>query len=168
MWALIQTASSLSGTFHVPKFYANLLSVSNLVSDGIKIQFNLSKCIVKSSSGEAIVIVPCKDNLYEINIVTELWNRRFGHVNMKGIHTLQNMASGMIFGKFSYLTSLLPCKMCIKGKKIGLYFQTKGEVNKKTFGDCAFQSTRPYGCSSKESIFRNSRNYCICKNAIRL
>lgn len=37
--------------------------------NGLKIQFNINKCIVKSCDGETIVIVPRKQNTYEINFV---------------------------------------------------------------------------------------------------
>ena len=44
---------------NMSKLHANLLSVSNLVSNNLKIQFNLNECIVKSCNGEAIAIAPC-------------------------------------------------------------------------------------------------------------
>ena len=44
---------------NMSKLHANLLSVSNLVSNNLKIQFNLNECIVKSNNGEAIAIAPC-------------------------------------------------------------------------------------------------------------
>jgi hypothetical protein len=44
--------------FYVPKLHANLFLVGKLVSNGLKVQFNLNKCIVKSCDGEAIAIAP--------------------------------------------------------------------------------------------------------------
>ena len=43
---------------HVPKLYSNLLSVNKLVSNGLKVQFNLSECIIKSCNDEIIAIIP--------------------------------------------------------------------------------------------------------------
>ena len=50
---------------HVSRLYTNLFSMNKLVSNGLKVQFNLNKCIVKSCDSEAIVIVPRKGNLYD-------------------------------------------------------------------------------------------------------
>ena len=130
---------------HVSKLHANLLSVSKLVSNDLKIQFNLNECIVKSCNGEAIAIAPRKRNLYEINFVKvheaeatnlvqsptgdgalELWHRCLGHLNVKGVHTLQNMVSGMNLGKFSCPTSSLFCEACIEGKQHRVAFSNEG------------------------------------------
>ena len=54
---------------NIPKLYVNLLSINKLVSDGLKIQFNLNECIVKSCDGEVIVIAPRERKLYAINFV---------------------------------------------------------------------------------------------------
>ena len=59
----------IKDVFHISKLHSNLLSLSKLVSNGLKIQFNLNECIVKSYNGEAIAIAPCKRNLYKINFV---------------------------------------------------------------------------------------------------
>lgn len=59
----------IEGVLHVPKLCANLLYVSKLVSNGLKDQFNLNECIVKSYNGDSIMIVSCKRNLYKINFV---------------------------------------------------------------------------------------------------
>ena len=94
--------------------------MSKLVLNNLKVQFNLNKCIIKSCNSEAIAITSRKRNLYRINFVkvheakaanlvqspTEddtlvLWHRLLGHLNIKGVHTLQNMISGTNFGKFS-------------------------------------------------------------------
>ena len=95
----------IKNVLHVSKLHANLLSVSKLVSNGLKVQFNLNECIVKSCDGEAIAIAPreaiiqnqfCEGAQAEAaNLVQsptedgalELWHRRLGHLNVKGVHT---------------------------------------------------------------------------------
>lgn len=54
---------------YVSKLHVNLFSISKLVSNNLRVQFNLNESIVKFCDEEAIVIAPCKRNLYEINIV---------------------------------------------------------------------------------------------------
>lgn len=39
----------------------------NFLSSGLKMQFNLNKCIVKNSDGKLIAIALYKDNLYQMN-----------------------------------------------------------------------------------------------------
>ena len=51
----------------MPKLQANLLSVSKLLSNGLKMQFNLNECIVRGPDGEMIVMKLRKDNLYKMN-----------------------------------------------------------------------------------------------------
>ena len=104
---------------HVPELYANLPSVNKLMSNSLKVQFNLNKCIVKFCNDEAIAIVPHKRNMYKINStkvheaematlvqsstgdgVLELCHLCLGHLNVKGFHPLQNMVSDMNIGKF--------------------------------------------------------------------
>lgn len=117
------------------KLHVNLLSMNKLVSNYLKIQFNLYKFIVEFCVGEAIAIVPFKHNLDKINFVKvhevedgtlELWHRLFGHLNVKGMHTFHNMISGVNLGKFSYSTMSLLCEVCIKDKQYKVEFPNKG------------------------------------------
>lgn len=109
----------IKDAFNVSKLHANLLSVSKIISNGLKIQINLNKCIKKYCDGEAIMITPRKDILYEIiffkmhkvdatNLMQspvgddalELYHRHLGYLNVKGIYKLQNMVSGVNYGNF--------------------------------------------------------------------
>ncbi len=135
----------IENALHVPKLHANLLSVSKLVSSGLKVQFNLNECIVKASDGEAIAIAPREGNLYQMNFMKvhgvdaanlvqsptgdgglELWHRRLGHLNEKGVRTLQTMVSGMNLGKISCPTYSLVCEACIQGKQHRAPFPKEG------------------------------------------
>ena len=130
---------------YVPKLHANLLLMNKLVSNGIEVNFNINEYIVKYCNGEAVRIAPRECSMYEINFVKvhkteatnlvqsptkndmlELWHRRLGHLNVKGIHILQNMVSGMNFGKFFYPTFLLFCEACIEDKQHRVAFPSKG------------------------------------------
>ena len=139
----IQFVSKMCFTY--PKLYANLFSVSKFMSNDLKIQFNINECIIKSCNGEAIAIVPRKWNFYEINFVKvhrakttnlvqsstgdgilELWHRHLGHLNVKNVHTLQKIMSGMNLGKFSCSISSLFGEACIKGKQYRVAFPNEG------------------------------------------
>jgi hypothetical protein len=54
---------------HVPKLHANLLSVSKLVSSGLKVQFNFNECIIRVSDGHPVAIAPREGNLYHLHVV---------------------------------------------------------------------------------------------------
>lgn len=54
---------------YVPKLHVDLLLVTKLVLNGLKVQFNLNKCIIKFCNDKAIAFTSCERNLYEINFV---------------------------------------------------------------------------------------------------
>lgn len=54
-------------TLQVPKLKANLFLVSKVVSNGLKVQFNLNECILQICDNKTIAIVSREDNLYEMN-----------------------------------------------------------------------------------------------------
>ena len=51
----------------MPKLQATLFLVSQLMSNGLKVHFNLNEYFVKACNNEAIATMPCKGNLYEMN-----------------------------------------------------------------------------------------------------
>ena len=130
---------------HVPMLKANLLSVSKLVSSGLKVVFNIEGCIVNAPSGEIIARAPREGNLYQMTFTKvyvaekanaaqvssnqgalELWHRRLGHLNVKGVSALQHMVSGMDLRKPLNSTLPLACKGCIEGKQHRVAFPSDG------------------------------------------
>ena len=57
----------------------------------------------------------------------ELWHHNLGHLNLKSVHSLQNMMSGINLGKFSCPTSSLFCEACIEGTQHGVVFPNEGK-----------------------------------------
>jgi hypothetical protein len=126
----------IKDVLHVPKLHANLLSVSKISSSGCKVQFNMNECIVRAFDGEVIAIALREGNLYQMTFTKvcemhvanlaqtstidgalELWHRRLGHLNIKGVHVFQNMVSGMNLGNMPCPTSSFVCEGCIEGKQ---------------------------------------------------
>lgn len=58
----------IKDAFHVNNFKSNLLSMNKLMSNSLKVQFNLKECFVKIGDGKIITIAPHKDNLYKWNL----------------------------------------------------------------------------------------------------
>jgi hypothetical protein len=56
----------IKDVLNVPKLHANLLSVSKILSNGCKVQFNMNECIVRAFNGEVIAIALRKGNLYQV------------------------------------------------------------------------------------------------------
>jgi transposase InsO family protein len=56
----------------------------------------------------------------------ELWHRHFGHLNIKGVHALQNMVSGMNLGNMPCPRSSFVCEGCIEGKQHRKPFPSDG------------------------------------------
>ena len=112
--------------------------------NGLKIQFNLNKCIVKICDCEAIVIALREHKLYEINFVKlhkeeatnlvqaltrdgafRLWLYQLGHLNVKGDLILQNMVSDTNLDNFTCPTSSLLCEVYIENKQHKIVFPNK-------------------------------------------
>ncbi len=110
----------------MPKLHANLLLVSKILSSGCKVQFNMNECIVRAFDGEVIAIALHEGNLYQVTFTKvcemhvanvaqtstidgalELWHRCLGHFNVKGVHALQNMVSGMNLGNMPCLLKIV-------------------------------------------------------------
>lgn len=135
----------IKDVLHIPKLYANLPSVSKLVSNSLKVQFNLKKYFVKVWNGEVIAIASLKGNLYIMDLTKvhradvanlvqssteddalKLWHRRIGNLNVKNIHKFQNMVNDMNLDKVFCRTFSLFCETCIEGKQLRDAFPNKG------------------------------------------
>ena len=125
---------TIKDVLHVPKLQANLLSVSKLVSSGLKVQFNVHGCTLRAPNDNVLAVAPREDNLYQVtftkvheadaaniaqsstkNGATELWHRRLGHLNVRSVRFLESMVSGMTLEKDE--PSLPFCEGCVEGKQ---------------------------------------------------
>jgi transposase InsO family protein len=105
----------------------------------------MNQCIVKAFDGKVIIIAVRKGNLYQVTFTKvcemhvanvaqtstidgalELWHRRLSHLNVKGVHALQNMVSGMNLGNMPFPTSSFVCEGCIEGKQHRKPFPSDG------------------------------------------
>jgi len=130
---------------HVPKLHANLLSVSKLVSRGLKVHFDTLGCAVRTREGEMLAANRMEGNLYQLDLklvggadvsclahtsangpLMELWHRRLGHLNAKGIKVLQGMVSGIDLGKLPCKVEPFACEGCVEGKLARQPFPTDG------------------------------------------
>ena len=132
----------IQDVLHVPKLHANLLSVSKLVSQELKVHFNNHGCVLRAANGEVIVTAPREGNLYQIHFLTvngssraclaqgsaqphslEVWHKRLGHLNVKSVKNLQSMVGGMRVMEGS---CDLTCEACIESKQARQPFPSDG------------------------------------------
>jgi hypothetical protein len=138
----------IKDVFHVPKLHANLLSVNKILSNGYQVQLNMNECIVRAFDGEVIAIALRESNLYQVTFTKvcemhvanvaqistidgalELWHRRLSHLNVKGVHALQNMVSGMNLGNMPCPTSSFVCERYMEGKQHRKPFPSDGGMH---------------------------------------
>ena len=130
---------------HVPKLHANLLSVSKLVSRGLKVHFNKSGCVVWTQEGDMLAMAPMEANLYQMELKKvngaevstlahtsakhhslELWHKRLGHLNVKSVRSLQGMVIGLDLGKSPPNVESFECEGCVEGKQARQPFPKDG------------------------------------------
>jgi hypothetical protein len=97
---------------------------------------------VRAFDGEVIAIALREGNLYQMTFTKvcemhvanlaqtstidgalEFWHRRFGHLNIKGVHALQNTVSGMNLGNMPCPTSSFVCEGTLRENNIANHFQ---------------------------------------------
>jgi hypothetical protein len=130
------TTIRITDVLHVPKLQANLLSVSKVLSKGLKVRFDVNECIVGGANGGVMAIVHREENLYLMTFKevlgahsadvehssvggdsVELWHHRLGHLDVRSIHALQMMVKGINLGKTSPPITTLVCEACTEGKQ---------------------------------------------------
>jgi hypothetical protein len=108
----------------------------------------MNECIVRAFDGEVIAIALREGNLYQMTFTKvcemhvanlaqtstidgalELWHRPLGHLNIKGVHALQHMVSGMNLGNMPCPTSSFVCEGCIEGKQHCKPFPSDGGMH---------------------------------------
>lgn len=118
----------------VPQLTTNLLSVSQMVKNGNRVQFDSNGCTVLDSNNKTIINVQPVDGVYKIHaqnvkcLLTSnttnsamTWHRRLGHINY---NDLCKMRDGIVDGiKFTDGgEEIRSCQICMEGKQTRLPF----------------------------------------------
>jgi hypothetical protein len=122
------THTTIIQVLHVPKMKNNLISVSKLISEAFKVEFDKDGCKVNYARGVVVTQAGRDKNLYLLNVKvrkdmghianslkesTMFWHERLGHLNMASLKELDAMVDGMNFKKVS-LHHI--CEGYVKGK----------------------------------------------------
>ncbi len=92
--------ATITQVLHVPKMKNNFISVSKLISEGFKVEFEKDGCKVNDARGVVVAEARRDKNLYLLNVKVRkdvahiansldegamLWHERLGHLNMEGL-----------------------------------------------------------------------------------
>lgn len=118
----------LSNVIHVPALRNNLISISQITNKGFKVIFAGEKAFVKRKDGSTAMVAEKRNDLYIVDVNAdhawqtnidpenqERWHRRYGHLNLMDLKTLQtnNMIKGF---NLNPKDSKSDCIICAKGK----------------------------------------------------
>ncbi len=102
--------TTITQILHVLKMKNNLISVSKLILEGLKVEFDKDGCKVNNAHGIVVAEARREKNLYLLNVNVRkesanvakssnegatLWHQRFGHLNMASLMKLEKMVDGM-------------------------------------------------------------------------
>jgi hypothetical protein len=119
----------------------SLISVSKLISEGLKVEFDKDGYKVNNVHGTIVAQARREKNLYLLNVNvrkenanvakssnegTMLWHQRLGHLNMASLKKLENMVNGM---NLNEVPLHHVCEACIEGKRQRTSFP-KGEASR--------------------------------------
>lgn len=119
----------------IPKLSTNLLSVSELLKNGNKVEFEPDYCYIRNVRNEIVATAHLTNGVYKLNIKTtdcmlaapamasaELWHRRLAHINSSDLNKMRNgIVEGVTFTAPSD-TKKENCVTCCEGKQIRLPF----------------------------------------------
>lgn len=122
----------LKNVLYVPGLCANLISVSQVIQNGNRVEFNEKKCIVYNSKNKAIATASLIDGVYRLNCAQkaiamfsspekpkatkldpDLWHRRLGHMSNHNLSNVRSATHGM---DFHDPKNIKACATCAKGK----------------------------------------------------
>lgn len=117
----------------VPDICVNLLSVSQMVSKGLRVEFNSGVCYIKGSNGTVLARATEINGMYRLSVISEqrgmmastvsaqeLWHRRLGHI---GVESMRRMNAGLVMGVTFQENESSKCEICVLGKQSRLPFR---------------------------------------------
>ncbi|KAJ8737027.1 hypothetical protein PYW07_000298 [Mythimna separata] len=112
---------NVNNVLYVPNLTTNLLSVSRIISNGNRVEFNQHGCLIYNSQNDCIGEAKLKNGVYRLNVVNT-WHRRLGHINSTDLNKLKNGAvEGVSFDE-KCGPNKASCTICCEGKQTRLPF----------------------------------------------
>ncbi|KAG7533536.1 Zinc finger CCHC-type superfamily [Arabidopsis thaliana x Arabidopsis arenosa] len=132
---------SLINVYYVEGLKANLISISQLCDDGLKVIFTRTDCKAVDENGNTVLCgVRSGNNCYmwkasdiclsvSVNDL-ELWHKRLGHMNVQTLIKIVNAGVGRGVPKLSDKLDAV-CSACNKGKQIKVNHKKIPEIGSK-------------------------------------
>lgn len=120
----------------VPSIATNLLSVSKLIQNGNRVDFQKNTCYIYNNRNQLVGEARLVDGVYKLNvedhdghclftvpdsIKSELWHRRMGHLNSNDLNKMKEAVVGVDY-KDTAVISKNTCVVCCQGKQTRLPF----------------------------------------------
>jgi hypothetical protein len=120
--------TTITQVLHVPKMKNSFISISELISKGLKVEFDEDSCKVNNVHGTFVAKTQREKNLYLFNINVQkenayvaessnegatLWHQKLDHLNMVSFKKLEKMVNGM---NLKEVPLHHVCEACIEGK----------------------------------------------------
>lgn len=112
----------------VPDLCANLLSVSQMVAKGLRVEFGANGCSIKDANGAILGVATLINGMYRLNIENTnsgllsrqncsqlLWHRRLGHIGFSNMKRLRGdqFVKGIEYDE----DTGQQCEICVMGKQ---------------------------------------------------
>lgn len=119
---------------YIPGLATNLLSVSQIIKNGCKVQFDEKGCKISNRNNEQVATAKMSNNMYKLNThsmpaytsVTKendwyLWHQRMAHLNFEDLNKLTESSGFKLENKEKVI-----CISCLQGKQSRIPFPTEG------------------------------------------
>lgn len=143
--------TTIEGVLCSADLTTNLLSVSQLINNGNTVKFDDNSCKIYNKQNNLVGIAHLIDGIYKLEIektvvenpeyclftsmvaTSEIWHRRFGHINSRDLNKLRNngLVEGLSFPGNAEIEKK-NCVVCCEGKQTRLPFSQSGSRAKVT------------------------------------
>lgn len=161
-----ESSVTISNISYAPDLAVNLLSVSEICSEGNTVEFSSQGCKIFNPKGQLLVTGRVENGLYKLNAKTtavanavakggssiELWHRRLAHLNIKSLKELRQMSTGIEFEN----EDLAVCQPCLEGKEKRAPFS----INEKRSSD-VFELIHSDVCGFMEKTSLGGSRYFV-------
>ncbi len=125
--------ATITQVLHVPKMKNSLISVSKLIFESFKVEFDKDGCKVNNAQGVVVAKTRRDKNLYLLNVkvredtthIVNFLEERLGHFNMASLKELDAMVDGM---NLKEVPLHHICEACVKGKHQRTSFPKDGTM----------------------------------------
>jgi hypothetical protein len=135
----------LSNVLHVPNITNNLVSVGQMIEQGLQVWFNPNGCYVEDFKDKCCLVAKgtLDVGMPEVEVVMfaqgarvvadmDIWHKRIGHVNEQRLKSMQNSKIVIGLPKFKVDGIHRICEACQFGKQTNNVFSHDKNVSKKT------------------------------------